>query len=321
MSDEGILGALSGSDIVVPFQLEGAPIRGRLARLGPSVDAVLGAHAYPGAVSQMLGEALTLTALLGTALKFDGVFTVQAQGDGPLSLLVADYETGDQQKGGALRGYASFDEAALRETDGRTLPALFGRGSLALTIDPKLERDRYQGIVPLEGERLADAARLYFDQSEQIPARVMLAVARRFVPDAAKGPVRGEWRAGGLMVQLVPPEGGLGGGHGAGLDGDRDEAFTRARLLAETVADDELVDPTLPADRLLYRLFHEEGVRVFPPVPVHFGCRCSADRLLRVLAAYPREDLEAISESGQITANCQFCSKAYAFPLDALINP
>jgi molecular chaperone Hsp33 len=317
MNDGDVRSVLSASDIVVPFQFDSAPIRGRLARLGPSVDAVLSAHAYPEVVSHILGEALTLTALLGTALKFDGIFTVQAQGDGPLSLLVADYETGDQATGGALRGYAAFDEAALAAAGSRALSALFGKGSLALTIDPKLGRERYQGIVPLEGERLADAARTYFDQSEQIPARVMLSVARRFTPAGPGAPIRGEWRAGGLLVQAIPSE----GGYSVPVDGDRDEDFTRARLLAETVADDELVDPMLSADRLLYRLFHEEGVRVFPPVPVRFGCRCNADRLQRVLAAYPLEDLTAMSDAGTITAHCQFCSKGYSFPLDALINP
>lgn len=306
MSAPDLLGSLAASDIVVPFQLESSTIRGRLARLGASVDQVLSAHAYPEAVSRVLGEALALTALLGTALKFDGIFTIQAQGDGPVSLLVADFQTG-----GALRGYASFDTDAVAAPGRNSLSALFGTGALALTIDPKLERDRYQGIVPLAGAGLADAAQVYFDQSEQIPTRVMLSVARRFAPDAAGG----EWRAGGLMVQTIPAEGGQGGF----ADAEQEEDFTRARLLAETVGDDELVDPTLSADRLLYRLFHEDGVRVFPPSSVYFGCRCSAERLRGVLVSYPERELRAMSEEGAIKATCQFCSKAYSFALDALV--
>jgi len=309
--EQDLLGALAASDIVVSFQLESSAVRGRLARLGASVDAVLSAHAYPDTVSRILGEALVLTALLGTALKFDGIFTVQAQGDGPLSLLVADYETSGQDGGGALRGYAAFDADAISALKTHRLSDLFGKGALAFTIDPKLERERYQGIVPLEGERLADAARLYFDQSEQIPTSVMLAVARRFAPDAAQG----EWRAGGLMVQTIPVEGGQGGF----ANESQEEDFTRARLLGETVADDELVDPMLSADRLLYRLFHEEGVRVFPPAPVHFACRCSGERLRNVLTSYPEEDLRAMSEDGAITASCQFCSKRYSFPLESFL--
>jgi molecular chaperone Hsp33 len=313
MSDDSVLETLGASDIVVPFRLESSGLRGRLARLGPCVDAVLSAHNYPEPVSRILGEALTLTALIGAALKFEGIFTLQAQGDGPIGLLVADYETAKTGSGGALRGYAGFDAAAVAQLEGRSLAALFGKGALALTIDPKLERERYQGIVPLEGERLSDAARLYFDQSEQIPTLVMLSVARRFAPDAAaKGPTKGEWRAGGLMVQIVPAEGG------GAVSADGNEDFTRARLLAETVSDDELVDPTLRADRLLYRLFHEEGVRVFAPTPVHFDCRCSAERLKGVLISYPKEELEDMAEAGAIHATCQFCSKTYSFPLDAL---
>jgi molecular chaperone Hsp33 len=305
-ADQALLDQLSASDIVVPFQLEASAVRGRLARLGPSLDRVLTAHAYPEIISRLLGEALTLTALIGTALKFDGLFTLQAQGEGPVTLLVADYETG-----GGLRGYASFDEKALTEIlrEGEpTVERLFGQGALALTIDPRLERDRYQGIVPLEGKTLADCADLYFAQSEQIPTRLQLAVARRFAPDA----LGGEWRAGGLMIQNLPRE----GGHAEFVSPAEEDDWRRAGLLAGTLASDELVDPTLSADRLLYRLFHEDGVRVFAPKPVHFACRCSAERLERVLAAYPLEELACMAEGGIISARCEFCAAEYQFRLD-----
>ena len=306
--EQAFLHQLGASDIVVPFQLESSAVRGRLARLGPALDRVLTAHAYPDPVSRVLGEALTLVALLGAALKFDGLFTLQAQGDGAVSLLVADYETG-----GALRGYAAFDAArvdALARAGDGDLPQLFGKGALAFTIDPKLERERYQGIVPLEGKTLAAAADLYFVQSEQIPTRLYLSVAQRFAPDA-KG---GEWRAGGLMIQYLPRE----GGHGDFKSPAEEDDWRRAGLLADTVASDELVDPTLSADRLLFRLFHEDGVRVFPPQPVHFACRCSGERLERVLAAYKREELADMAKDGVITARCEFCSTEYSFRLDEI---
>lgn len=306
-SEEDFLGTLAGSDIVVPFQIENRAIRGRLVRLGASVDAVLSAHAYPDLVSRLLGEALALTALLGTALKFDGIFTLQAQGNGAVSLLVADYETN-----GAMRGYASFNADAIALLGpSPSLVDLLGKGALALTIDPKLGRDRYQGIVPLEGATLSDAARLYFDQSEQIPTRIILSVARRFAPDAAHG----EWRAGGLMVQVIPVEGGQSQFASSAAEDD----WTRTSLLAQTVAADELVDPMLSADRLLYRLFHEDGVRVFAPNLVRFGCRCSGERLSGILMSYPQSDLEAMSEAGQIAARCEFCSRSYSYSLDALL--
>lgn len=296
--------ARSLDDRVVPFQIEGLPVRGRVVRLGASVDRVLSAHAYPPPVLSLLGEALALTAMLGSALKFDGIFTLQAQGSGPLSMLVVDYESS-----GNVRGYASFDEDALGAVDASNLGALFGEGSLALTIDPRLGRDRYQGIVPLEGTSLSICAQLYFDQSEQIPTRVKLAVAQQYQP----GEERQRWRAGGLMIQHMPQVGGSAAPVPADVASD---AWTRASLLADTIAPDELVDPTLGVDDLLWRLFNEDGVRVFEPRAVRFGCRCSRERLERVLATYPRAELESLAEAGAIVARCEFCNTRYSFPLD-----
>lgn len=307
-ADPGFLEELGASDIVVPFRLEGAQIRGRVARLGPVLNQVLTAHAYPDLISRLLAEALTLAALLGTALKFDGIFTLQAQGEGPVSLIVADYTTD-----GALRGYAGFDAEAIKAFAGHALPTLkqlFGKGALAFTIDPKLGRERYQGIVPLEGANLAQSADVYFAQSEQIPTQLQLAVARRFAPGVAGG----EWRAGGLMIQSIAREGGQ---EHAPTESE-EEDFRRATILAGTLGADELVDPTLSADRLLYRLFHEDGVRVFPPQTVHFACRCDSDRLARVLSSYGPEEVADMATDGIITARCEFCSTAYSFSLDEL---
>ncbi len=311
----------AGDDFVLPFQIEGMSVRGRLARLGAAIDHVLSAHAYPDAVSSLLGEALVLAAMLGAALKFDGIFTVQAQGNGPVSLLVADYES-DGVKQGRLRGYASFDAARVaslqsREAPKVPLPDLLGNGSLTLTIDPRLEKDRYQGIVPLEGATLSACAQGYFDLSEQIPTYVALAVARHYQPAEGKtsnSNLKQTWRAGGLLVQSVAGSGGIE----APLSGKSEDDWTRAALLAGTLEPDELVDPLLSAERLLLRLFHEDGVRVFDPFAVEFGCRCNRGKVEDVLASYPPETLAEMAEEGTIFARCEFCNTEYAFPLDAL---
>ena len=304
----------AGDDLVLPFQIEGMDVRGRLVRLGSSVDQVLSAHSYPEPVSALLGEALVLAAMLGAALKFDGLFTVQAQGNGPVSLLVADFEA-EEGGPGRLRGYAAFDRRRVADLQERapqkiTLPELLGDGSLALTIDPRLDRDRYQGIVPLEGLTLSECARVYFDRSEQIPTFVALAVARHY----AQGGIAA-WRAGGLLVQSVATAGGFG----APQTRKDEDDWTRAMLLARTIETDELVDPLLSPERLLLRLFHEDGVRVFDPFAVAFGCRCNRGKVEAVLATYPRETLSEMVESdGQIRARCEFCNTEYAFELDAL---
>lgn len=308
---EAVLRALHVDDIVVPFQVENMPVRGRIARLGAVAHHILSRHAYPPIVTRLLGEALALTAMLGAALKFEGVFTLQAQGDGPVSLMVVDYETPEADgAAGRLRGYAAFDKdriAALGEVTA-TIAAVFGKGALAFTVDPRLGRDRYQGIVPLEGENLAACARHYFFQSEQIPTHVELAVAEHFTRGAGEG----TWRASGLMVQYVPREGGACTPAAPGADFDNDD-WRRAELLADTAGADELVDPNLSPDRLLYRLFHEDGVRVFPPQAVVFGCRCSREKIASVLAGYPPEDIAALAEGGVIETRCEFCSTPYVF--------
>lgn len=309
-----------GDDLVLPFQIEGMAIRGRLVRLGGAIDRVLSAHAYPDVLSRLLGEALALTAMLGAALKFEGIFTLQAQGDGPVSLLLADYNTHGAQHG-QLRGYASFDRTKLeRLIEGRTLDhrapvdALLGKGSLALTIDPRLGRERYQGIVPLEGARLSDCARQYFDQSEQIPTVVALAVAKHYIRTDSPAVAALQWRAGGLLLQSVATAGGQGGRSSP----DSADDWRRAAMLAETVAADELVDPMLAPERLLFRLFHEDGVRVFDPFSIVFGCRCNRDRVEAVLAQYPRDTLAELAERGQISARCEFCNAEYRFTVDGL---
>ena len=307
-------------DLLLPFRTVRSGVTGRLVRLGPVVDTILSRHAYPEPVSHALGEALALTAMLGAALKTDGKFILQTKTDGALDFLVADYETP-----GKLRGYASFDkaDASLAESKGRgDQGALLGSGHVAMTIDPGGDMDRYQGIVSLEGEPLVDAAHTYFRQSEQLPTFIRLAVARHYGPSSAGGEPGWRWRAGGILLQHLSREGGKpteGEAHDEGLEGDDSENWNRVRHLAATVEDHELLDPMLSAERLLYRLFHEEGVRVSPAKTLSATCRCSRERIHAVLGRFGAAELSDMREAdGAITVTCEFCSRKYRFASDQI---
>lgn len=308
-----------GDDLVLPFAIEGQDLRGRLARLGPLVDTVLGRHDYPEPVSRILGEALTLVALVGSALKFQGIFTLQTKSDGPVRMIVADYRAPRD-----VRGYVALDAEAYAEraAAGRVgFRDLVGDGYLALTIDSGAG-EPYQGIVALDGDDLSACAGAYFRDSEQIPTRLRLAVARETVRTGA-GPVS-RWRAGGLMLQYLPPAGPGAEGeerergfNPTPEDGTAEaEAWQRALALIATVGDDELTDPHLAGDRLLYRLFHEDGVRAFDATPVAFGCRCGPERVRNVLAGFEAAELADMAVDGQIIATCEFCASKYVFAPD-----
>ncbi|GGF95212.1 MULTISPECIES: Hsp33 family molecular chaperone [Rhizobium] len=307
----------AGDDRVVPFQVEGLDVRGRAVQLGPLLNTILGRHDYPAPVARLLAEALVLTALLGTSLKFDGKFTVQTKGDGPVDLLVADFSTPD-----ALRAYARYDEDALAAAvkDGKTSPPeLLGQGVLAFTIDQGKGMQPYQGIVPMDGSSLEEIAGVYFRQSEQIPTRVRLGVAELFDRDE-DGKPRHNWRAGGLVAQFLPqaPERmrhpDLHGGDGDERETNvSDDAWDEARSLVETIDTDELTDPQVAIERLLYRLFHERGVRVYEPQTVFDRCSCSRDKIKGVLAGFTAEEIEASQEDGQIAVTCEFCSTTYRY--------
>jgi molecular chaperone Hsp33 len=301
-------------DLVLPFRAEASGVIGRLVRLGPLVNTVLSRHDYPEPVSIVLGEALALTALLGVALKYDSKFTLQTKGDGAVDFLVVNYESPGQ-----LRGYASFKPDRLGEL--ARPDAVLGAGHLAMTIEPGGDMERYQGIVPLTGATLATAALDYFRQSEQLPTFLRLAVARHFV---GSGPDHGwHWRAGGLVIQHLTQEGGTASGDrlkGDGTGYEYDDNWERTRLLAASVEDHELVDPLLTPERLLYRLFHEEGVRVFPAKPLEERCNCSRDRLGMLLQKFPDTDLVDMREvDGSIHAKCEFCTTTYKFSAEELI--
>ncbi len=313
----------AGDDHVVPFQVEGLDVRGRAVQLGPLLDAILARHDYPTPVARLLAEAIVLTVLLGTSLKFEGKFTVQTKGDGPVDLLVADFTTPEN-----VRAYARFDEEALAKAvaEGRTEPEqLLGKGVLAFTIDQGRFSQPYQGIVALDGASLEEIAGTYFRQSEQIPTRVRLGAAELFDRDE-NGKPRHRWRAGGLIAQFLPeaPERmrqpDIHGGDGdTGLrDHVEDDAWAEARSLVETIDADELTDPQVGTERLLYRLFHERGVRVYEPKAVHDRCSCSRDKLKGVLKGFTAEEIEASQENGEIAVTCEFCSTTYRFEVSEI---
>ena len=308
----------AGDDRVVPFQVEGLDVRGRAVQIGPLLNTILARHDYPAPVARLLAEAIVLTALLGTSLKFDGKFTVQTKGDGPVDLLVADFSTPD-----SLRAYARYDEDALAAAikEGRTTPPeLLGEGVLAFTIDQGRGMQPYQGIVPLDGSTLEEIAGVYFRQSEQIPTQVRLGVAELYDRDE-DGKPRHNWRAGGLIAQFLPqaPERmrqpDLQGGDGDDRDTDlaEDDSWAEARSLVETIDTDELTDPQVPIERLLYRLFHERGARVYDPQTVFDRCSCSREKIKGVLAGFSAEEIEASQEDGQIAVTCEFCSTTYRY--------
>ena len=284
-------------DLAAAFQIEGEPVRGRLVRLGPAVDEILRAHAYPEPVANLLGEACALAALVGSNLKFDGRLIVQAQGAGPVRYVVADYDTS-----GGLRGYCRYDEDAVAQVSaGFQRPGartLLGDGVFIMTVDQGADMDRYQGVTAIEGETLALCAEQYFAQSEQTPTRVRLAVGQA---EGGEGPA---WRAGGVLIQNIAED---------DARGPTEEAWTRTQALFETLGEDELVDPDLSCNHLLWRLFHEDGVRVFGSQPLRAFCRCSQARIESVLLSFGAEERADMVESdGQIRVTCEYCNRIYA---------
>ncbi len=297
---------LALDDIVTPYTVEGLSTRGRVARLGPALDAILKRHDYPPAVNKLVAEAATLAVLLGSSLKEQGRFQLQTQSDGPVSMVLVDFDAPSN-----LRALARFDaKAVARAARGEDL---LGKGYLAFTIEPDGLTSRYQGVVELDGRGLESAAGGYFERSEQIPTLTRLAVGQTLT---ATGP---NWRAGGLIAQFLPesearrrqadldpgdaPEGF------APDDVPEDDAWTEAKALAVTAEDHELLDPRLSSERLLYRLFHERGVRVFSPTPLADVCRCSAERVDAMLQSFSASERQAmVGDDGMIGVTCDFCS-------------
>lgn len=297
---------------ITPFFLPDRPVRGRLVQLGPLADALLSRHDNPDSVTRLAGEALALVAGLSSALKFRGSFSLQAKGDGPVSMLLADCTDA-----GALRFYARTDAdriAALQTADSQPNAAtLLGHGYLAFTVDQGGDRERHQGIVSIEGETLSAMAQHYFETSEQHDCVVRLACRK----------TQAGWRASGLILERIAHQGGVVPddddfdlAHGA--DEAANESWRTALMLATTLSDDELLDDLLPAEQLLYRLFHTEGVAADMPRALAYGCRCSRARLAGILEGFPTEDLDHMMVGRDIVMTCEFCRLDFRFPRETV---
>jgi molecular chaperone Hsp33 len=289
---------IPADDVVLPFQIDPFALRGRLVRIGPVVDSIVRQHAYPPPVAAALAEMIALASALALTLKYDGVFTVQTKGDGPVRLMVADVTSA-----GDVRGYAQFDSQRIaRMTDpSPSVPRLFGAGHLAFTVDQGDNTERYQGIVELTGPSLAECAHHYFRQSEQLQAGLKIAAAP-YVDAAGEQ----HWRAGALMIQRLPEA-------SIAADDDAEEGWRRAMILMGSATSAELVDPGLLPWRLIDRLFLAEGVRIYRPHALRARCRCSRERMARVLAMIPRVEIDAMKIDGRVVVTCEFCSASHAF--------
>jgi molecular chaperone Hsp33 len=315
----------STDDTILPFRIEALDLRGQLVRFGPAIDTILARHRYPQPVAKLVGEAIVLTVLLGSTLKFEGRFILQTQSDGPVRMLVIDYATP-----GRVRACARFDAgrvAAAIAAGTADAGTLLGHGHLAMTIDQGPDTARYQGIVALDGKDLEHAAHEYFLRSEQIPTRVRLAVAEEL--RAGQDGARHHWRAGGLLLQFLPqPDRSRPSEFGSGEDpadtdgfpATDDDAWIEGRSLVGTVTDVELLDPEVSSEQLLYRLFRERGVRVFRSRSLHAQCSCSRDGVEQMLRSFPPEDREHMVENGKITVTCEFCNSTYLFQPEDVIG-
>ena len=295
--------ATSVDDTVMPFEVVTLDLRGRVVRLGPVVDKILAAHAYPVPVAKLLAEAVVLTVMLGSALKIDGRFILQTQTDGPVRMLVVDFTAP-----GKVRACARFDKdrvAAAIENGKADDGMLLGKGHLAMTIDRGADMNRYQGLVALDGGSLEEAAHEYFHRSEQIPTRVRLAVAEEL--RAGEGGASHRWRAGGILLQFLPRA------SERARAADLHPGHAPEGTVPHTVEDIELIDPALSSERLVYRLFHEPGVRVFRGSEVRAECSCSRENVEAMLKSFSQNDRDHMVEDGKISVTCEFCSERYVF--------
>ncbi len=280
-------------DLVQPFQIENLHLRGRLVRLGSALDDILTPHGYPPAVAAILAETVTLAAVLSSGLKFDGVFTLQTQSDGPVGLMVADI-TSD----GAMRGYARVDEGrlgGLEAGDGPSraigpVPRLLGAGHLAFTVDQGPDTERYQGITELTGATMADCAHTYFRQSEQLDTAIMLTSGT------------GGARAAALMLQRLP----------SGSEASQDDWHHAVAMMSSLTAG-ELLDAALTPSQVLYRLFHQDGVRVFRQRTLRAQCRCSKEKVITTLKSFPKEEILSLRKDGKVIVTCEFCKTEHVF--------
>jgi len=292
----------AATDLLQPFLIDARSIRGRLVRLGPALDAMLGGHDYPDPVAARVAEAAALAATLAGALKYNGIFTLQIQADGAIPLLVVDITSE-----GDLRGYARFDEDKLAEAEKAgpelgPVPRYLGKGFLAFTVDQGPDTERYQGIVELTGQSLEECAKLYFQQSEQLETATLLASRP---PQGKAG-----WQAAALMIQRMP----LGPTSPILTAEEADESWNRAVILMSSTKEEELFDPNLAATALLHRLYHAEQLELHEPRVLRMRCRCSAERVATTLRSFPRAEMDELKdENGHIVVTCEYCKSSYSF--------
>jgi molecular chaperone Hsp33 len=289
------------ADFVLPFDLPLAGLRGRLVRLGEVSTRALEAHVLPEPAARVAAEACVLSALLGSALKLEGRLTLQTKSSGALDLVAADYYGAEEDRLAGIRSYARLNEERFALLGNPpAFDALVGEGVIAITIEPKASNQRYQGIAPLAPASLAASAETYFAQSEQLPTTIRLAAASLRAP----GEATSRWVAGGIMLQATP-EGRVD-----------DDDWERLSAFLATVEDLELVDPALAAETLLWRLFHNDEVRVHPAEPFVFRCDCDTDRITSVLSVYSLADREGLADpDGIIRARCEFCGRTHQIPV------
>ena len=296
-------------NIAMPYRIEGLDAQGRVVRLGHELDTILTRHDYPEPVAKLLGEALVLTTMLGSALKFDGRFVLQTQSDGPVPMLICDVQTS-----GDMRAYAKIDYEKLSlYGKNPSQSVLLGKGHIAFTVDQGADMENYQGVVPLDGD-LTQAAHYYFEQSEQIETRLRLAADLVDLSDGHK-----VWRGGGILLQKTAREGGqrfddnIDAAENAFQNSCSSDDWLRLTSLLETTEESELLDADLAGEILAYRLFNEDGVRVFETAPLRFSCRCSRARIENIITTFSDEELHDMLEDGMIKVVCEFCNEKFAF--------
>lgn len=293
-------------DQCLPFQIEGQDIKGRVVRLGQSVNDILTKHKYPDHVNKMMGEALAFAALTGSLMKYDGILTIQLKGDGPFRVLVSDFHKESETMNGNIRGYAAFEDDMEKNNN---ISELFGKNSyMAITIDQGKFMERYQGIVSLEGEKLTDAAEEYFRSSEQLPTKVALSCEKD---------ENGIWHAGAIMIQHYA--------RNTEAEYSREEQATQdnwntASILLGSLKPSELLDVNLSLQDLLLRLYHDTGVRIFDHTNIAAGCRCNEEKIRTALSNLNLEELKDVAEDGTITVTCDFCTTDHKFEISKLLH-
>lgn len=290
------------ADSVTGFFLGKSGIRGRVVRLSAGLNAIIARHNYPDAIASLLGESLALTVALAFALKYDGVFTLQTKGDGPVNMLVVDVT-----REGNMRGYAQYDDEKLKHA-GVGSALLLGKGRLAITVDLGANADRYQGIVEIIGRDMATIVQNYFRQSEQLETAFKVFVEKNSA---------GQWQAGAIMIQQLPEGGGYAANNnspgGALAVEEHEENWRRAKILMETVTATEMLDTGLATPALLNRLFHEEDLECDEAIALQDQCRCSRQRVAAVLATIPASEVGELMVNNKVEVKCEFCSAVYDF--------